>query len=632
MPLPSWRPLRTPVAQLAKEIKELATEVAREPDESLRTRFSTLRARVQQGGSCEDDLALRALGPLVLEAIRRRIGVELYDVQLEAGIVMARGGIAEMATGEGKTLAAALPASAWALTENGVHVATVNQFLAERDWTQLWPVYALLGMTCQLLPERALVSAKRDAYQADITYASGYELGFDYLRDQAALGLQPDERLGDRFLGTLRGLATDSYSPIQCHRGMCIVDEIDSVLIDEARTPLVLSQDAGEKDLNEAAAIRHARDVALRLVVRRDYTLERRKKRVELTPRGHAAMKGTLPPNWGLRRPWAVYVMQALRAEYLLDLDVHYVVANNEIRLVDEFTGRIFDQRVLKSGLHQAVQVKEGLDPTTENSTLARICRQRYFGLYDRLCGMTGTAMSARHEFRKFFELRVETIPLNRPSRRQMLPTRFFSTQEAKFAAIVEDVVIRHAQGQPILIGSRTIRNSQRIAELLSERGLPRNLLNGQQDLAEAETIARAGRRGTITVATNMAGRGTDIRLEPGVAEQGGLHVVGVERHESRRIDQQLAGRCARQGDPGTCQFFVSAEDDLIRLHAPRFAQWLRKRPGAGGEVYGNLSTKVDRLQRQLERRQALEREELLRDDERLNRLLAQAAGIRTGS
>jgi len=631
---------RWSASRLADEILRLAPDREGLSDQELLGCAADCRCSVRGGAEADADETLLAVGPLVFEAIRRQLGFRLYAVQLHAGIVLARGGIAEMATGEGKTLAAALPAAVWGLTESGVHVATVNQFLAERDHRQLRPVYSALGLSVALLPEQAAVEEKRAAYRADVVYASGYELGFDYLRDQAALFRRPVSRLGDGLLASLRGDSASDFAPVQRSRGMCIVDEIDSVLVDEARTPLVLSEPPGDAMASpqgtrrgaesDGDAYERAQVVAESLALGRDYRLDPRKKSVELTERGLAAVTESAPMKCPLRRPWAVYVLNALRAEHLLQRDVHYVV-DDGIRLVDEFTGRIFEQRVLRGGLHQAVEAKERLSTSPENLTSAKICRQRFFSLYQTLSGMTGTASSARREFRRLFGRKVEQVPLARPSQRRHFPTRYFVTSEIKYRAICDDVTERHGQGQPVLVGSRTIRNSEVIAELLRKRGVPCQLLNGRQDLAEATAVAAAGRMGAVTVATNMAGRGTDIRLGEGVAERGGLHVIGVERHESTRIDQQLAGRCARQGDPGSVQFFVSAEDDLIRLYDFRLGFRIAKYAAADGELYGNLDKRINRLQLRVEGRHAAERAELLRQDQQLNQLLAQAAGIRTG-
>lgn len=634
-----FRTRRSSPSRLADEILRSTPDLEGLSDHDLHSRAAACRHRISQGAEVDGDETLLAVGPLVFEAIRRRLGFRLYAVQLHAGIVLARGGIAEMATGEGKTLAAALPAAAWGLTEAGVHVATVNQFLAQRDHGQLRPVYAALGLTTALLPEQAALEDKRAAYRADVVYASGYELGFDYLRDQAALLRRPAAGLGDGLLTSLRGDSASDFAPVQRSLGMCIVDEIDSVLIDEARTPLVLSEppeaslppQVGERGTTAHGTdvYERARVVAAGLTLGTDYRIDPRQKSIQLTERGLTTIAAAMPQNCPLRRPWAVYIQHALRAELLLQRDVHYIV-DGGIRLVDEFTGRIFDQRLLRGGLHQAVEAKERLPTSPENLTSAKICRQRYFSLYQTLSGMTGTAKSARREFRRLFGRTVEQVPLARASQRRHLPTRYFATSEIKYQAICDDVERRHRRGQPVLVGSRTIRNSEVIAELLQHRGVDCQLLNGRQDLAEATAIAAAGQLGAVTVATNMAGRGTDIRLGEGVAERGGLHVIGVERHESTRVDQQLAGRCARQGDPGSVQFFVSAEDDLIRLYEPRLTRQIRKRAGADGELCANLNQRVDRLQRRVEARHAAERAELLRQDEQLNQLLAQAAGIRT--
>lgn len=627
--IPSLRPRRRDDAgELIGGIRAQAAALRPSPDERLLDAGRELRGTILAGASPDSAAVLQATGALVVEAIRRTFGFELFDVQLRAGIEMARGRIAEMATGEGKTLTAALPASVWGFAGRGVHLGTVNQYLADRDCQQLRPVYRLLGLSAELLPERASPALKRKAYAADITYGAGYEFGFDYLRDQAALWSQGEPRLGQQMLAALRGRETPGYAPIQPRRAMCIVDEIDGVLIDEARTPLVLSQ-GSQGDVSEyEAGLLAARHAALQLEQPADYVLETRTSQIRVTRQGEDAIARLQPAKVLLQRPWSVYVRNALHAEFILDRDVHYVVNEEGVQLVDEYTGRIFADRVLRNGLHQAVEAKEGLPVSAENPSMAKICRQRFYLLYDRLCGMTGTATGNEHEFKKVFNLQVVPIPLARPSRRQVLPTQFFATEAAKYAAIVADVAARHAAGQPVLVGTRTIQQSEVLAEQLRHVGISVNLLNGKQDLAEAEAVARAGELRAVTVATNMAGRGTDIRLAKGVEELGGLHVAGVECHESPRVDRQLAGRCARQGDPGSCQFYVSADDELLQVHAPKFAEKMKRLADDRGRIAQDLSQGIRRLQQSIEIAQYQQRLQMIREDERLSDLLAKAAGV----
>ncbi len=594
-------------------IREQAAQLRSLSDAQLKQRTTELRQLAT------DAARLLPAFALMCEAIRRTQGLELYEVQLLGGLAMAAGNVAEMQTGEGKTLTASLPAFFYSLAGQGVHVATPNAYLAQRDWQCLKPAFQIVGCSTGLLPEQGSVDEKRAAYACDVTYATGYALGFDYLRDRLELLAGSRLPLGVRHRRLLSSETTPAR-PLQRRLACAILDEIDSVLLDEACTPLVLA-DAAQQTADDVCAHQLAQRLADTLRCHDDYQLDLSQRQVTFTDAGmerihaHLASRATGP----LLRPWAEYVRQALFAEHLLTRDVDYVVADDRVLLVDEFTGRIFRDRSWQDGLHQAVEMKEGLICRAPQRTLARITRQRFFRQYATVCGMTGTASTSRREFQRQYGLHVVTIPPARPSQRRELPDRYFVSTEAKLRAIVRDTAERQACGQPVLLGTRTIQSSLQLAEDLAEAGVAFRLLNGCQDQAEAEIIARAGERAAVTLATNMAGRGTDIRLARDVTALGGLHVIGVERQESQRVDRQLAGRAARQGDPGSCQFFLSADDLLIRRFSPRLGRRMAAARHDHGELHVDYSRPIAAAQRKAESLAAHARRRLVLFDDWLS-------------
>ncbi|MDH3717283.1 MAG: preprotein translocase subunit SecA [Planctomycetota bacterium] len=564
---------------------------------------------------------------LVSEAARRTLGIQYYDVQLLAGLALSQNAIAEMKTGEGKTYVGALASFIHALKGRGVHFMTTNAYLAERDWEQIAPVFEILGMSVGLLQQDMPPAAKQKAYACDVTYGPGYDFGFDYLRDQIALLSNTKRGLGEEYQRLRRGAGSRAVTQMQRGHSCAIIDEVDSVLLDEATTPLVLSsgsdQPSGTPELYFAAM-----KTADNLEDDVHYVIDASAKSVRLTEEGVSTVYSDLQAaaRGGLQRPWPEYVEQALHASLQLTRDVDYIVKDDKVQIVDENTGRVFAERTWRDGLHQAVQVKESVTISEENHPIARISRQQYFRLYDSLCGMTGTALGSEREFWNVYRLPVDVIPTRKPCRRQVFPTRFFDTADSKWSAIAEVVARIHKSGQPILVGTRTIENSEAIAVKLEEIGIPYRLLNGKQDADEARVVAGAGQRSAVTIATNMAGRGTDIKLGPGVAELEGLHVIVTEPHESARIDRQLMGRAARQGDPGTCQVFVSGDDSLIKRHAAWLGQYLRKRADDRGEVTAKLDHDVASLQRKTERDNYAKRRQLFAQESWFEDVLSKLA------
>jgi preprotein translocase subunit SecA len=624
------RAVLPPVAdrEMVAHIRQLAETYAQLSDAALRCHTDDLREAVAQGTDLVSKNILLPGTALVVEAARRTLGINYYDVQLLAGLALARGLIAEMQTGEGKTFVAAFPAFVRSLDGRGVHVMTVNAYLAERDYTLMAPLYELLGLRVGYLRPQADRAEKKQAYADDITYGPGYEFGFDYLRDQVALMGSRQPRLGEGLRDRLAGRQSPATMTMQRGHRFAVVDEIDSVMLDEATTPLLLS-DGLPGDAPNAATFRLARDQVSRLQADRDYVLDRKARAVKLTPAGQQQilLHARQVAATGLDRPWPTYVEQALHAQLIFRRDVDYVVRDGKLLLVDENTGRIFEDRSWRDGLHQAVQAKEQVPITTENRPIAQISRQRYFRLYDGLCGMSGTVTGAEREFHRVYGLSVVTIPTWKPCRRRMGPTRFFAHESAKWSAIVGEIERRHATGQPILVGTWSIQNSETVAQLCAARRIPYQLLNGKQDVEEAEIVAQAGQVGMVTIATNMAGRGTDIKLGPAATERGGLHVIGTERHESPRVDRQLAGRAARQGDPGSCQFFVSADDYLLRQHARALARRMQGLGGADGEIHTPLARTLVQVQQRAERRNCERRRQVLAHTDWLEDVLAKLSG-----
>jgi preprotein translocase subunit SecA len=552
-----------------------------------------------------------------------RLGMAHFDVQLMGGWVLLHGMVAEMQTGEGKTLTATLPACTVALAGFPVHIVTVNDYLAQRDAELMGPVYQALGLTVGVIVQGMDPEARRAAYACDVTYCTNKELAFDYLKDRLTLGRRTSqvqlrvERLAERATPgralLLRGLA------------YAIVDEADSVLVDEARTPLLISgggQDAAIKDLYATALA-----LASQLTPGQDFVLEGQERAVRLTAAGQDRLTALAHDTGGIwrgQRRREAFVLQALTALHVMRRDTHYLVQDGTVQIIDEFTGRIMPDRSWEHGLHQLMEAKEGCALTELHEPLARISYQRFFRRYLRLAGMTGTAREVRGELWSVYGLPVVTIPTNRPLQRSAAGTRVYPTAAAKWEAVVARMRHLHQQARPVLVGTRSVAASEHLSQLLHAVDLPHQVLNARQDRAEAQIVARAGAPGCITVATNMAGRGTDIHLGPGVAAHGGLHVIATEGHEARRIDRQLFGRCGRQGDPGSYELLAAWEDELITLHAGglwrRLGGWCLRRalvPSWVGPVL------VRHAQRRAERLHARLRRDMLRMDEQLATALA---------
>ncbi|MEZ6061183.1 MAG: translocase [Planctomycetaceae bacterium] len=613
------------VEQLVAEIRERAESLARHAAaDELIDEANRLRSELSGDQSVTRPEILIAGLALATEALRRSHNVQLYDVQIQAAVELTRGRVAQMQTGEGKTYVAIAVATHLALAGLGVHVATPNAYLAERDCRLATPVLAALQMTAGLLPERVEAAQKRPAYDCDVTYATGNEYGFDYLRDQLTLRQEAGGELGSGVLRRLNNPDPDQRRTMQRGLVFCIVDEADSVLIDDAGSPLVLSI-ASTGPAPDESVHRAACDFVGQLEQPVHFRIDPASGHVALTETGltRCYQDDVAIPSAHLLRPWTQYVEQALRARYLFRRHVHYVVADDEVRIVDESTGRIFEDRSWQDGLHQAIEAREGLPVSAEKEAAARITRQRFFRLYRNLCGMTGTAIGCEQEFAAVYGKAVAAIPLRVPSARVLLPTRFFATADAKRDAIRNSVAEQVASGRPVLVGTRSIVDSEILARLLDDCGIPHELLNGLQSAEEADVVARAGRSRSVTIATNLAGRGTDIALDPAVREHGGLHVIVAECQLSGRMDRQLIGRCARQGDPGSAQTFVSAEDSLLQ----RYGQWLAsaivRDAGPDDESPTDFSSYVARVQAAAERAQFVARRNLLQHDASRDSLFA---------
>ena len=529
------------LTKMAEQIEALATEMERLSDDELKGKTEEFKTRYQNGETV-DDLLTEAFA-VVREGAKRVLGLYPYPVQLMGGISLHEGNISEMKTGEGKTLTSTMPVYLNALTGKGVHVVTVNEYLASRDASEMGQLYTFLGLTVGLNVNSLSKEEKQEAYACDITYSTNNELGFDYLRDNMVLY---KEQMVQRPL---------HYA---------VIDEVDSILIDEARTPLIISGSAQKS----AQLYMQANAFVNTLKREEDYTYDEKTKGVQLTEAGMTKAERA----FGIENLFDIshvtlnhHITQALKAHASMHRDVDYVVQDGEIVIVDQFTGRLMKGRRYSDGLHQAIEAKEALEIQNESMTLATITFQNYFRMYEKLSGMTGTAKTEEEEFRNIYNMNVVMIPTNRPIARDDRADLIYATMDGKFRAVVEDIAERNQKGQPILVGTVAIETSEIISKYLSKKGIRHNVLNAKNHEREAEIILEAGQKGAVTIATNMAGRGTDIKLGEGVKEVGGLAVIGTERHESRRIDNQLRGRSGRQGDPGVTQFYLSMEDELMR-------------------------------------------------------------------
>ncbi|WP_096269438.1 preprotein translocase subunit SecA [Paucisalibacillus globulus] len=529
------------IQSMVDQIESLEPDIERLTDTQLKDKTEEFKSRFSNGESL-DDLLVEAYA-VVREASKRVLDMRPFPVQLMGAIVLHGGNIAEMKTGEGKTLASTMPAYLNAIAGEGVHIITVNEYLADRDSKQMGQLFEFLGLTVGLNTNGMSKEQKREAYQADITYGTNNEFGFDYLRDNMVLY---KEQMVQRPLN------------------FAIIDEVDSILIDEARTPLIISGSAQKS----ASLYTQANSFVTTLKRETDYTYDEKTKGVQLTEEGinKAEKHFNIENLFDLNHVTLTHhIGQALRAHVSMHRDTDYVVEEGEVVIVDQFTGRLMKGRRYSDGLHQAIEAKEGLKIQNESMTLASITFQNLFRMYNKLAGMTGTAKTEEEEFRSIYNMGVVVIPTNKPIAREDHPDKIYSTINGKFKAVVEDIKERNKVGQPVLVGTVAVETSELISQYLKKAGVKHDVLNAKNHYREAEIIEHAGQKGAVTIATNMAGRGTDIKLGEGVLELGGLAVIGTERHESRRIDNQLRGRSGRQGDPGISQFYLSMEDELMR-------------------------------------------------------------------
>ncbi|HHJ00777.1 MAG TPA: preprotein translocase subunit SecA, partial [Candidatus Aerophobetes bacterium] len=588
---------------IVNKINGLEKRIAKLSDKALRAKTDEFKSRLRRGESL-DDLLPEAFAA-VREAAKRTIKLRHHDEQLIGGIVLHQGKIAEMANGEGKTLVATLAAYLNALDGKGVHVVTVNDYLARRDREWMGPVYEFLGLSVGVIQSQMDNVKRRQAYQCDITYGTNNEFGFDYLRDNMVL------RKEDR---------------VQRGFNYAIIDEVDSILIDEARTPLIIS---GPAERSTELYYRIDRLVPL-LKKGRDYEVDEKDRTVALTEQGVAKVEKLLRAE-NLLKSDSLYqeqadlithVNQAIRAHELYKRDRDYLVKDGEVIIIDEFTGRLMPGRRWSDGLHQAIEAKEKVRIRNENQTLATITLQNYFRMYKKLAGMTGTAYTEEEEFKKIYNLEVVTIPTHKPVIREELPDKVYQTEKAKFKAVIKQIEKLYKEERPVLVGTRSVEKSELLSRMLKERGIPHTVLNAKYHEKEAQIVAQAGQRRAVTIATNMAGRGTDIKLGEGVEELGGLFVIGTERHESRRIDNQLRGRAGRQGARGTAQFYVSLEDELMRLFgSERIASIMNRLriPEDQPIEHPWITKAIERAQERVEKRNFEIRKQLLEYDDVMN-------------
>ncbi|HIF5054919.1 TPA: preprotein translocase subunit SecA, partial [Clostridioides difficile] len=589
---------------IVDKIELLENKMKSLSNEELKNMTNVFKNRLSKGETL-DDLLIESFA-VVREASKRILGMRQYRVQLIGGIVIHQGKIAEMKTGEGKTLVEVAPVYLNALTGRGVHVITVNDYLAERDKELMRPVYEFLGMSVGVIIANQNPSIRKEQYKCDITYGTNSEFGFDYLRDN---------------------MVTNLSNKVQRTLNFAIVDEVDSILIDEARTPLIIAGN-GDEDLK----LYKVADSFLKTIKEEDFEMERKDKTIALTESGISRAESF----FGIKNLTDIknielyhHINQALRAYKLMEKDVDYVIFKGEVMIVDEFTGRVMDGRRYTDGLHQAIEAKEGVEIKNESKTMATVTFQNFFRLYKKLSGMTGTAKTEEGEFESIYKLNVVQIPTNKPVIRGDLHDKVFKTEKEKYEAVVEEIVRIHKTRQPILVGTVSVEKSEKLSNMLKKKNIKHQVLNAKQHDKEAEIISKAGKLEAITIATNMAGRGTDISLGAGdkveeseVKNLGGLYVIGTERHESRRIDNQLRGRSGRQGDPGTSRFFVSLEDDVIKLYGGKTIEKLMKRTiSKENRVIEskNLTRAIERAQKGVEGKNFEIRKNVLKYDDTIN-------------
>lgn len=585
--------------KMADKVFAYEDQMAALSDEQLKSKTEEFKERYQKGESL-DDLLYEAFA-VVREGAKRVLGLFPYKVQVMGGIVLHHGDVPEMRTGEGKTLTATMPVYLNALSGKGVHVVTVNEYLSERDATEMGELYSWLGLSVGINLAAKSPAEKREAYACDITYSTNSEIGFDYLRDN---------------------MVVRAENMVQRPLNYALVDEVDSILIDEARTPLIVSGPAS----SETNQLYHLADHYVKTLTPDDYIIDVPSKTIGLSDSGidKAESYFKLSNLYDVENVALThFIDNALRANYIMSLDIDYVVSEEqEILIVDQFTGRTMEGRRYSDGLHQAIEAKEGVPIQDESKTSASITYQNLFRMYKKLSGMTGTGKTEEEEFREIYNIRIIPIPTNRPVQRIDYSDLLFASLEAKFNAVVEDVKERHAKGQPVLVGTVAVETSDYLSQKLVAAGIPHEVLNAKNHYKEAQIIMNAGQRGAVTIATNMAGRGTDIKLGEGVRELGGLAVIGTERHESRRIDNQLRGRAGRQGDPGTSQFYLSLEDDLMKRFGSERLKAVFERLNMSDEVIESrmLTRQVEAAQKRVEgnnydsRKQVLQYDDVMRE------------------
>jgi preprotein translocase subunit SecA len=611
--LPSQRRLAQAALQIDR-IRHWESEYSRVPDAELAVHGRRLSGRAR-GGESLNRLLPEVYG-LVCVAAKRTINLRPFDVQLAGGVILHRGALAELATGEGKTLVAAMPTCLNALTGKGVHVTTVNDYLARRDAEWIGPVYQALGLSVGVLQQQMAEQDRVRAYRCDITYGTASEFGFDFLRDRLKTSTTKGQD-APFWMPWVGGPFTRPLDPrVQRTHNFALVDEADNIFIDEARTPLIISAPTRPASPEEQVVYKWADHLAEGMKRDRHFTLDEKKQKIELTEEGLQLTRWSNPPvgphSHAMDKLFE-HVERAIQARHRFRRDQHYMVEKEKVVIIDEFTGRRMPDRHWREGLHQAVEAKEGVPITLAADHAAQITFQSYFRLYKKLAGMSGTAVQNFWELRRVYKLWVVQVPTNRHVRREQWTDRVFPTEDSKFDAIVHEVVRLREHGRPILIGTRSVEKSENLSQRLRQAGIDHQVLNARQHEQEAKVVEQAGYSGRVTIATNMAGRGTDIKLGPGVAEVGGLHVLGTERHEARRIDRQLAGRAGRQGDLGSCQFFVALDDELLEGLGPDRQQGLKEFGLRGGNVdWQRYRRTFLRAQRRVERRHFRQRVDLM--------------------